>query len=183
MAKGQALAAVRLAVGMVSVRSIVVKVRAVRPAAAGSLPSNTGAHGGCRSRGQISLSLAFAGRTPAGFPVNSRGWSEGRATPPDPAGAFRNPEGVLPPPRRRGFGGMGPPRRGGGHRGGHFRGCARASRTPGYSRTTPPGLGWRLLRRPCVSRRRNSEEGAARPRLFSAGACWFLDRLVPWFFP
>ena len=57
------------------------------------------------------LALATRGRTPAGFPVNSRGWSEGRATPPDPAVALMNPGGVLPPQGRHEFAGMGPPRR------------------------------------------------------------------------
>ena len=96
------------------------------------------------SRGLISPRLASHGRTPAGFTVNSRGWREGRATPPDTRRTAREPRrgspGATPSTAR----GMGPPRRGGRHCGHQFRGCARASRTPGYSGTTPPGLSGRI---------------------------------------
>ena len=89
--------------------SVVPKVRAVRTVtmATNSLPSNTSTHRGGRSRRIMCLSLASPGRTPAGFPVNSRGWSEGRATPPDPAATILNPGGVLPPPGRPWFRGDG----------------------------------------------------------------------------
>ena len=63
--------------------SIFAKVRAVCTVPAASPPSNTVANRGRRSLGLISLVPASQGRTPEGFPVNSRGWREARATPPD----------------------------------------------------------------------------------------------------
>ena len=96
------------------------------------------------SRGLISPRLAFPGRTPAGFPLNSRGWREERATPPEPRRTAPEPRRGSPGSTPSTARGMGPPRRGGGHCGRQFRGCARASRTPGYSGTTPPGLSGRI---------------------------------------
>ena len=125
-------------------RSIAPKVRAVRRVAAVFRPRNTGARRGRRSHRLIRLVLTSHGRTPAGFPVNSRGWSEGRATPPDSRRSAPEPRRGSPRARSSTVRRMGPPRRGGGHCGRHVRGDARASRTPGYSGTTPLGLGWRI---------------------------------------
>ena len=100
-------------VGNSSPLSIVAKVRAVRTVAAVALPRNTVANRRRWSRGFISLSQASRRRTPAGFTVNSRGWSEARATPPDTRRSAPEPRrgspGTRPSTARR----MGPPRRGG----------------------------------------------------------------------
>ncbi len=63
--------------------SIFAKVRAVWTVRVGSLPGNAVANRVRRSRRLFHRLLASPGRTPAGFTVNSRGWSEARATPPD----------------------------------------------------------------------------------------------------
>ena len=121
-------------------RSIAPKVRAVRRVAAVFRTRNTGARRGRRSHRLIRLVLTSHGRTPAGFPVNSRGWSEGRATPPDSRRSAPEPRRGSPRARSSTVRRMGPPRRGGGHCGRHFRGDARASRTPAIQ--GPPRWGW-----------------------------------------
>ena len=127
-----------------NVLSIFGKVRAVGTVQVASQPSNTIGNCGDRSRRLVHFSAASHGRTPEGFTVNSRGWSEARATPPDARHSAPEPRRGSPGTGSSAARGMGPPRRGGRHCGCPFRGCARASRTPGYLGTTPPGLGCRI---------------------------------------
>ena len=56
----------------------------------------TDANRGHRSLGASSLVLASRGRTPEGFTVNSRGWSEARATPPDTRRSLAEPRRGSP---------------------------------------------------------------------------------------
>ena len=106
-------------------------------------------------------------RTPEGFSLNSRGWSEERASPPgNPSDETREPRRGSPidwsicvPPD-----GVTPP--GWNDIYWNSQGCARSSRTPGYSWGTPPGLNekanlseiWRPRRcRVCGHRDRNAD--------------------------
>ena len=119
---------------------------------------------------------ASPGRTPAGFTVNSRGWGEGRATPPDSRRRAPEPRRGSPGTKpSQGSGGWDPPRWGGGPCGNAFRGCARASRTHGYSPTTPPGLGRNPL---LVPQGRLKEQPGARPFNRPSGT-WFSSRWFP----